>query len=274
MPAQGEILMTHKFALSLSIVCLALIAVVTMSCGGSSSSGGGTGGGPYNVVGIWQTTLSGSAGSTSFVGAINSQGLALLFADNPADPAFVGDTWELPTITGASSFSGMTSLYAEPGTQLPWGGTVQTISMQGNVNSATSITGKNSNGSFTLSPYSPLTRSVTAFTGAMVGEIEGGANIFRLTFAPGGSGQSMNFSGSGGFCVVTGSFTQEGTSNIFDVSMIYESGGCPGTGTVTGLGFESSSDYFQMNGNAQGTYLYANMLGSSPYVLEIFQQAQ
>jgi hypothetical protein len=266
--------MSRNIVLSLSLVCLALIGVMTMSCGGSSSSGGGTGSGPYDVVGNWQTTLSGSAGSASFVGAINSQGLAVLFADNPADPEFVGDTWELPTITGASSFSGMTSLYAEPGTQLPWGGTVQTISMQGTVNSTTSITGENSNGSFTLSPYLPLTRSVTALTGAMVGEIEGGADIFRLTFATGGSGQSMNFSGSGGFCVVTGTFTQEGTSNVFDVSMIYESGGCPGTGTVTGLGFESNSDYFQMNGNAQGTYLYANILGSSPYVLEIFQQAQ
>ena len=69
-------------------------------------------------------------------------------------------------------------------------------------------------------------------------------NGFNLTFTPTGSGQSMSFTGSNTFgCDISGTFTQEGTNNVFDVSMtIAGTVDCPITGSMTGLGFESSSD--------------------------------
>ncbi len=265
----------RKFVLSLSFISLVFMCAMLTNCGSSSSSSSvGTGGGPYNVVGNWQTNVTAGGGSVPFVGVINSQGLALLFGDvvpDMEDIDYVGDTWELPTITGASSFSGTTSMYAALGTQLPGGGTVDTVSMQGTVNSATSISGKNSDGSFTLSAYSPLSGSATAFSGKTSGWFD--ENGFNLAFTPTGSGQSMSFTGSNTFgCDISGSFTQEATNNVFDVSMtITGTVDCPITGSMTGLGFESNSDYFDINEFQPGTYLYADMLGSTPFVFEIYQ---
>ncbi len=272
---KGEIRTMRKLVLSLSFTALVFMCAMLINCGGSSSSsGGGNGGGPYDVVGNWQTNVISGGESVPFVGVINSQGQALLFGDvvpDMQDIDYVGDTWELPTITGASSFSGNTSMYAALGTQLPGGGTVDTVSMQGTVNSATSITGKNSGGSFTLSSYSPLTGSVTAFSGTTAGWFAY-AYGYAMAFTPSGSGQSMSFTGSNNVgCDISGTFTQEGTHNVFDVSMnITGTVDCPVTGTMTGLGFESDSDYFNMNGRQPGTYLYADMMGSTPFVMEIY----
>jgi len=265
----------RKLFLSFSFVILAFLCAVLTNCGSSSGSGGGgTGGGPYDVVGNWQTNVNTSVGAIPFVGVINSHGQALLFGDaipDMQDISYVGDTWEMPTITGASSFSGTTFLYAALGSQLPGGGTVEIVSMQGKVNSATSITGQNSNGSFTLKAFSPLTGSVTAFSGRTSGYFD--ANGFDLTFTPTGSGQSMSVTGSNTFgCDVSGTFAQDGSNNVFDVSMtITGTVDCPITGSMTGLGFESNSDYFNINEWRPGTYLYADMLGSTPFVFEIYQ---
>jgi hypothetical protein len=89
----------------------------------------------------------------------------------------------------------------------------------------------------------------------------------------------MGFTGAGplsggGTCDINGTFNQEGGNaanlNVFDVSITFGAG-CPFS-NVTGLGFESSSDYFTMNGSASGTYLYAVPSGSAS-VLEIFKPA-
>jgi hypothetical protein len=100
--------------------------------------------------------------------------------------------------------------------------------------------------------------------------------IWQLSFTLGPSGSSMAFSGSDGMsCDVSGTFDQEGgnlsTLNVFDVTMTF-SGTCPdtGTGVVSSLGFESSSDYFDFNGGAPGTYLYSAS-STSALVFEIFQ---
>lgn len=72
---------------------------------------------------------------------------------------------------------------------------------------------------------------------------------------------------------MTGTFTQEGSNNVFDVTMTITGTGCPmgqAPGTVTGLGFESNSDYFDLNGFQPSTYLYADLLGSAPFVIEIY----
>jgi len=74
-------------------------------------------------------------------------------------------------------------------------------------------------------------------------------------------------------CSVVGTFTQEGGNvsnlNVFDVSITYAGSICPATGTITGLGFESSSDYFGITGGATGTYFYA-ISSSGAAVFEIF----
>jgi hypothetical protein len=116
-----------------------------------------------------------------------------------------------------------------------------------------------------------LSGSVTALSGSLIAEIEGAANpaIWTLNFSPAGAGASMSLSGSDNqSCNVTGTFTQEGSSNVFDVSMTFTGSGCP-AGTLSGLGFESNSDYFQMNGGAAGVYLYAAS-SKSASVFEIF----
>jgi hypothetical protein len=252
----------------LLLVCIALMSVVAMSCGSSSSPGSG-GGGPYNVVGTWQTTLSGTGGSASFVGAIGSSGAAVFFATD--NPEFIGDTWQLPSITGVSLFSGETTLYAAPGTELPWGGTSQTVSVQGKVNSSTSISVANSNGSFNLVASSLLPSTVSGFSGVMTGVMNDGMQdgpIFSLNF------YGLNFNSSGSAtCTIGGSLLQDGSNNVFGVTMDFN-GVCPvPSGPYGGgIGFESSTDYFNDNGGQPGTYLYADMPTSTGrFVMEFFK---
>ena len=238
---------------------------MTMSCGGSSNSGTKTcTGGPYNVVGDWLLTLNGSGGSTSVLGSINSTGLAVFF--QPGPPVI---TVTMPPITGACSLTGTGTAYVE-------GGTAASQTVQGNVNSATSISGKITNNSgtdtFSMVPSAPLTGSVTALSGSgWQGNLEGTAiGIFSpLTFTPTGTGQSMSVAGGTG-CSVSGTFNQE-TGNVFDVSLTLTGTICT-VPSISGLGFESSSDYFNVNGGAAGTYLYA-ISSSSAEVLEVYKPA-
>lgn len=266
--------MPLTIASAISLLSVTLVCIATPNCGSSS---GGSGGKPYAVAGNWQSAVSTGSGSVLYIGAVDAQGKSLLFATS--DPAFIGDTWELPTITGASSFSGNSSIYAAPGTQLPSGGTAQTLSSQGKVISANSITLTDSNGSFTVMRGTPLAGAVTALSGTMTGVVNdgmAGGPIFGLDFTAtsGGSSQSMSFTVSGNStCSVAGTFTQVGTSNVFDVAITF-SGACPfPTGTpLSGLGFESSTDYFNDNAGQPGTYLYADVLssGNSAFVIEIY----
>lgn len=241
---------------------------------------------PHDVVGNWQFTVPTNSGSILYLGGIDSQGTNLFFAPNfygtvgilnPS--AFVGDTWSLPTITGASSFSGASTLYAAPGTQLPSGGTSQALSAHGTVTSDSSISLTNSNGTLTLTPVTPFTGTVKALSGAMTGWFNDGMQggpYWPLAFTQtSNAGQSMGFSTSGlATCSVAGTFTQVGASNVFDVSMTF-SGVClfaPTGTTLTGLGFESDTDYFSYNAGQAGTYLYADVLvpGSDAFVMEIY----
>jgi hypothetical protein len=259
--------MLHKLALPLSFISLALIAALSISCGSSNSTVSKTcTGGPYNVVGDWQGTFVANGVTTNAIGAINSAGLTVFF-DN------AGDTAVLPSITGTCSFSGTETVYQSPGL----GGGSATATVQGNVNSNTSITGTESNtnasGTFTLTSYSPITTAAAVNT-TLTAPIQGEAQIFSLTFAGTGTGSSMTFTGSNGAgCDASGTFDQEGTNNVFDVSITFSGTGCPVTGTEAGLGFESSTDYLSFNGGKTGTYLYADILASSgAFVIEAFQQ--
>jgi hypothetical protein len=262
--------------LSLSFICLALIAIMAASCGSSSNSGGSGActGGPYNVVGDWTLNVSGTGGSSSGPGVINSSGLAVFFQTTTSSPA-PGDTVVMPAITGTCSFSGTATAYGTPAS----GDGSATQTVNGHVNSAISISGTLSNGnSFSMTPVTPLTGSVTALSGTgWQGEVEGATQpiIWNIAITPTGSNNSMSFTGTSAACNITGTFNQEATGganpNVFDVTVTTIQG-CP-FDNFTGIGFESSSDYFGMNGGAAGTYFYAVASVNTAVVLEIFSPA-
>ena len=268
--------MLRKFLLPLFLFCLAAWCVTTFGCG--SSAPAKCTGGPYNVVGNWQSTFNVGDASLTGYGVINSAGLALFF-DNSAVGFQTGDTLELPSISGACAFSGDFIIYAEPGSVPAGNSIVTTDTATGNITSTTAISGTFTGptaGKFSAASFSPLSGAPTALTGAMTansqGTINGNAILLDLTFSAAGSGASMSISGSdGNTCDVTGTFTQEGSNNVFDVSITFTGASCVITGTQTGLGFESTTDYFTMNGNAGVTYLYADLLANgNPVVLELF----
>jgi hypothetical protein len=266
--------MLRSFVRLLSFVFLTLLCAMTTDCG-SSGSGGGNGGGPYNVVGNWQVNFSSNIGATaSGYGAINSSGLAAFFDSS-------GNIVNLPAITGATSFTGNLTAYAVNGTFFPDGSTVETAAAEGQVNSATSIAGTftsntNPSGSFSVVPYSPLSGSVVAVSGAMNGKIIGFVDTLNLTFSSDGSFTGVDYYDPQlPGCSVAGTLAQEKPNNVFDITFSYVSGNCL-TATQTGIGFESKTDYFNVNGGAAGTYLYAIMLTSTlasvhPYVVVIHQ---
>ena len=267
--------MSRKSALLLSVVCLALIATISIACGGGSSHGPVDCRVTYDVVGDWTLTTQSASGP----GVIGSSGLAVFFQTSTAQPS-PGDTVTFPTITGTCAFSGTATGYA---TQATGGGTTSDT-VSGDVNSVTSISGTISNGgTFSMVPNSPLSGSVAALSGTgWSGGFEGVTQpplIWNIVLTPTGNNNSMSFNGSGtmadgGTCFMSGTFNQEGGNvaniNVFDISITSLDTGCPIGGTVNGLGFESNTDYFGMNGNASGTYFYA-IPSTAAMVLEIYQ---
>jgi len=260
--------MLRKLVLLVSALSLALIGVATINCGSTSNSTiKPCTGGPFNVVGDWNGTFTGSNGTTTAVGAIDSSGLAAFFDST-------GDTALLPAITGTCSFSGTETLYAS----FLNGGTTLTGTAQGNVNSTSSITGtetvNNASGTFTLASSAPLSVAPTAFSGpGWIGQVGGGGDLLSLTFTPTGTGVGMTFTGIDitTNCTVSGAFTQQGTSNVFDIAYNIAASGTCTASTFKGIGFESSTDYFTVNGNQAGTYLYADIQTSSgAFALEIY----
>jgi hypothetical protein len=269
--------MLRKLLWLLPLVPLVLIAALAVSCSSSSSSttvNQNCTDGPYNIVGNWQINVTPSGGTPAIgYGAIDSAGLAVFFDTSPPNASGdSGGTLQMPSLTGACYFTGSIISSPEAGTS----GSVVSDTLQGNVVSATSITGTFSgvsSGSMAAVPFTPLSGSATALSGSQTGQIISGvADTLTLTFTP-GTGASMSFSGTDTLsCTVSGTFTQVGTSNVFDVTYVYAGAAPCVAATSTGIGFESTTDYFDMNSGAAGTYLYADILSSSgPFVLEIFQ---
>jgi hypothetical protein len=269
--------MLSRLALSLCFVCLVSVGVLTISCGSSNSGTKPCTGGPYNVLGDWQITVTATGGGpVTGYGAIDSAGLALFFDG-------LGDTLQLPTLTGTCAFSGSINFYSVPGPP-PNGDVEVTDTITGNVNSATSITGSftgTPSGTISAAPFTQLTGSVSAVSGSKTGAVQGvfGATsstpgtaiLLATTFTPAGSNNSMSFATTNlAGCEATGTFTEVGTSNVFDVSITLTPT-CPIIGTFTGIGFESSSDYFGLNSGGADTYLYADILdGTNTFVIEFF----
>jgi hypothetical protein len=267
--------MLRKLALVLSFACLVFVAAMIVSCGSSKTHLGTTcTGGPFTVTGDWQGTLGVNGVNVNIAGVINSQGQAVFFDDSPASDPNSGSVLVLPAITGQTcSFSGSSTIYAAPLAL----GAILTGSVQGTINSNSSMsatgTFNNSSGNVTLSSFAPITGSVTVLTGAQDGNIQQGPGLGELTFTQSGSGASMSFANSGETpCPVNGTFTQEASANVFDVSITFSgtNQACPPVGTITGLGFESTTDYFGLTGSPQiqGTYLYAAS-STSALVVEV-----
>jgi hypothetical protein len=264
--------MLRRIAWVLCFACLVLTGAMTFSCGSSPAVNPSCTGGPYNIVGDWQITVTATGvPSVTGYGAIDSAGLALFF--DTSSSTGIGDTLQLPALTGACYFSGNVISYPEPGTA----GSSVTDSVEGNVTSASAITGTFSgvsSGTLSAASFLPLSGSATALSGARTGEMEGVADTLSLTFSP-TTGNSMSFSGTDtSKCTITGTFTQVGSSNVFDVSYSVAGAAPCVAATSSGIGFESNTDYFDLNNSAAGTYLYADLLQSSgAVVLEVFQPA-
>ncbi len=267
--------MLRKIAWLLSFASLVLVGAMNFSCGSSSSTtvNPSCTGGPYNIAGNWQITVTptGVSPPVTGYGAIDSAGLALFFDTSLSTGA--GDTLELPALSGSCYFSGNIISYPEPIA----GGSTVTDSVQGNFTSANAMTGifsGVSSGTLSAAPFTPLSGAPTPLSGAMTGEMEGVPDVLSLTFSP-TTGGSMSFTGTDtSKCTITGTFTQVGTSNVFDVSYTVAGAAPCVAATSTGIGFESNTDYFDLNNSAAGTYLYADLLETTgAVVLEVFEPA-
>jgi hypothetical protein len=279
-PVQGEIRVLHKYLWLLALAVLVFIAAMTISCSSSSNNITTVCSTIYNPVGNWQITVSQNGGSSvTGYGAIDSAGLALFF-DNTPSSGGTGDTLQLPLISGNCLFSGNIVAYAQPGGL--HSGSVVTDTAEGTITSSTAISGSFSgassgdpSGTFSLTSFSPLSGSATAVSGAKTAAVQGTFTgqplVLDLTFTPSGTDSSMSFTTTNlAGCEAGGTFTQQATSNVFDVSITLMPT-CPITGTFTGIGFESGSDYFSLNNGNSDTYLYANILdGADTFVMEIY----
>ena len=204
------------------------------------------------------------------MGVINSSGQAVFFQTSDPTP---GDVLVLPTITGTCSFSGTALAYGTPAS----GGGSDSGTVQGTVSSDESITATIASGNnLSLSSASPEKGLITALSsGGWNGQVEGSTNadLWDLEFTPTGENASMSVSGTNHQgCSIEGTFNQEGGDasalNVFDVSLNFVLDNCPYT-SISGLGFESSTDYFDLDGGRAGTYLYA-VSSDSAFVLEIY----
>jgi hypothetical protein len=267
--------MPRNLALVVSFACLAFVAAIITSCGSSGNKiSTMCTGGPFSVAGDWQGALSVNGINANIAGAINSKGQAVFFDDSPASDPNSGSVLVLPAITGQTcSFSGSSIIYAAPLAL----GVILTGSAKGTISSNSSIsatgTFNNSSSNVTLSSFAPITGSATALTGVKDANIQQGPPLGQLTLTQSGSGASMSLASFGATaCPVNGTFTQDGSTNVFDVSLTFSgtSQVCPPAGTITGLGFESTTDYFGLTGSPQiqGTYLYAAS-STSAIVVEI-----
>lgn len=276
--------MLNKFVQCICFASLVLLGVATISCGGSSASSARKipcTGGPYNVVGVWGLEVNGSQGYLP--GVINSAGLAIFFEDTLGDPKS-GSEVVMPSITGACSFSENLTYYVTRA--VLGGGEIYSDPVQGTVQSDPAIDGTISetggSESFVALPLSgpiaptALNSSMTAVdVSSPVACLTPGCLQVQVVASGTGNSANMTLSGTDGSnCDVTGTFKQEGSNaanlNVFDVSFTFTGTSCQVTGTITGLGFESTADYFGYTPfPPTGTFLYV-MSSNSADVFEIY----
>lgn len=242
-------------------VAIAILTLALTACGGGggSSSGSGSGGNPTTaaVEGIWTGSYSITGGSTSSVtGAIAQSGYGFFYDSN-------GFLYTLPMLTGSTTFSGTLTGYAPAGQTFQNGQTTVSFNVTGTASgqggAGTSIQGTFSttgeSGSFTLAPYAPFTG--TASLAGLAGQWNGfyvGTGSTSVTITINSSG---TFTGNDGYgCTISGTLTQVQTGmNLYSVAAT-SSGQAVCVGSLSGLGYESSTDAGGLFGGAAGTYFY------------------
>jgi hypothetical protein len=256
----------------LFLVVLLVLAFSGSNCGSSSSHFGGMQ--PFNVTGTWQLNFSAIVGESNFGdGAIDSAGVAAFFD-------LGGNIYQMPAISGASTFSGPFTVNSVNGAFFTGGSPVITGSAQGTVASATAIQGNfttpSVTGTFTAAPSAQLSGGNVPLSGAYNGKFLGFSDSVSFNFGANGT-----FTGSDApspqlpGCGINGTLSQQGSSNVFDIAFSTTASNSCIAASETGIAFQSHSDYFNVNSGADATYFYAIMLTSSqsqrPYVIVIYQ---
>ena len=237
-----------------SIFVTALISLLC-SCGGGSGGSGNSAPTTANVQGEWSGSysISGVASSTPITAVIESGGFGF-FLDSS------GVIYVLPVLNGSTTVTGTITAYAPLGYTFTDGHTQDQFNLTGTA-SDTSITGtfggNGETGTFTLSKYTPFSGTPSIISGSYQGfYIGSGEAAVDITMNSNGT-----FSGNdGNGCTIAGTASLVGSANLIAVAV--DSTGTSTTpgivcaGTLTGLGFESSTDAFGLFGGAAGTYYY------------------
>ncbi len=266
---------SRTFPVLLSCLAVILAACLLLSCGGAFFNSNNNQQGPFNVVGNWQVGFSTVVGAkNSGSGAIDSAGVAAFFDAG-------GNIFQLPAISGASSFSGNLNAYAVNADPFSGGNYILTGTAQGTVASSSSVSGSytisGTSGTFTVTPYTPLSSALVPLSGFYNAKFLGYSDVVDFMFASDGTFTgSDNPSAQVPGCSFTGALTQQGTTDVFDVTYATIASNSCTAATETGIAFESKTDYFNVNGGIDATYFYIIMLTSSfqpqrPFVAVVYQ---
>lgn len=252
-----------------SLKYLVLLAVAALvGCGGgggSSSSSTGTNPVTYDIQGTWSGTYNISGGTANPVTAEIAQRGYGFFYDN------TGVVYVLPTLDGGPVLSGTLTAYAPVGYTFQNGQTMEQFSVTGSVSNTTisgTFSGNGETGSFSLTATTSFTGTPSIIAGQWQGYYAGtSSSAVDITMNADGS-----FSGSDAFgCTITGIMTQIQSANLFQVTADSSGNGC--AGPLSGLAFESTSDYFNLFGGASGTYYYVGVSNTSnAFVAEFLAQ--
>lgn len=253
----------HK---SIRLVSLAILLSILNACGSSSSDGGSSA--TADVQGEWDGsyTITGVPGSTAVTAVIKQGGFGFFYDAN-------GVVYVLPTLNGNTTLTGTITAFAPLGyiftdghtqDQFNVSGTASDGSINGNFN------GNGETGSFALSRFAPFSGTPSVIAGSWQGFYVGsGEAAVDITMNADGT-----FSGNdGNGCNITGAASLIGSgSNLISVT-VHSTGASstPGiscAGTLTGLGYESSTDA-GIFGGAPGTYYYFGVANAnSAFVAE------
>jgi hypothetical protein len=231
-----------------------LVTVLLAGCGGgggSSGSGSSSMGDPvtYDIQSTWSGSysISGEPADVPVTAVIAQSGYGFFYDSN-------GDVYVLPTLDGGPILSGTLTAYAPKGTTFPDGKATEQFQVTGSVSNTTisgTFSGNGETGSFSLATFTSFTGTPSIIAGQWQGYYVGTtSSAVDITMNTNGSFTGSDADG----CTISGSLTEIQSTNIFQVSVNSVGAGC--AGQLSGLAFESSSDYNNLFGGAMGTYYY------------------
>ncbi len=247
-----------------------LVAALLVGCGGGGggSSSSSTGNNPvtYDIQDTWSGVYSITGGSANVpVTAVIAQSGYGFFYDSS------GVVYVLPTLDGGPILSGTLTAYAPAGTTFPNGQATEQFKVTGSVSNLSisgSFSGNGETGSFSLATFKSFSGTPSVMPGQWQGYYVGtGSSAVDITMSANGS-----FTGSDAYgCTITGTLTEIQSTNLFHISADSSGAGC--AGQLSGLAFESASDYFNLFGGAAGTYYYAGASNANnAFVAEFLAQ--